>query len=78
MFVPGERLVKGTILGAKMVEFFTTYGSGTEGIAPVNYGLFHAGSQDNSDNDYFLMCLATDYPALANTVITFINSTVGV
>ena len=78
MFVPGERLVKGTILGAKMVEFFTSYGSGTEGIAPVNYGLFHAGSQDNSDNDYFLMCLATDYPALANTVITFINSTVGV
>lgn len=78
MFVPGERLVKGTILGAKMVEFFTSYGSGTEGIAPVNYGLFHAGSQDNSDNDYFHMCLATDYPALDNTVITFINSTVGV
>jgi len=78
MFVPGERLVKGTVLGAKMVEFFTSYGSGTECIAPVNYGLFHAGSQDNSDNDYFLMCLATDYPALANTVITFINSTVGV
>lgn len=77
MFVPGERLVKGTMLGAKMIEFFTTYGSGTEGIAPVNYGLFHAGSQDNSDNDYFHMCLATDYPALANTVITFINSTVG-
>lgn len=78
MFVPGERLVLGTTLGAKMVEFFTTYGSGTEAIAPVNYGLFHAGSQDNSDNDYFHMCLATTYPALANTVITFINSTVGV
>lgn len=77
MFVPGERLVKGTMLGAKMIEFFTTYGSGTEAIAPVNYGLFHAGSQDNSDNDYFHMCLATVYPALANTVITFINSTVG-
>ena len=77
MFVPGERLILGTMLGAKMIEFFTTYGSGTEGIAPVNYGLFHAGSQDNSDNDYFLMCLATDYPALDNTVITFINSTVG-
>ena len=77
MFVPGERLILGTTLGAKMVEFFTTYGSGTEAIAPVNYGLFHTGSQDNSDNDYFLMCLATDYPALANTVITFINSTVG-
>ena len=73
MFVPGERLVLGTMLGAKMVEFFTTYGSGTEAIAPVNYGLFHAGSQDNSGNDYFLMALATDYPALANTVITQIN-----
>lgn len=78
MFVPGERLVKGTILGAKMVEFFTSYGSGQEAINPINYGLFHAGSQDNSGNDYFLMALATDYPALANTVITFINSTVGV
>ena len=73
MFVPGERLIPGTMLGAKMIEFFTTYGSGTEGIAPVNYGLFHAGSQDNSGNDYFLMALATDYPALANTVITMIN-----
>ena len=77
MFVPGERLILGTTLGAKMVELFTAYGGGTEAIAPVNYGLFHAGSQDNSDNDYFLMCLATTYPALANTVITFINSTVG-
>ena len=73
MFLPGERLVLGTTLGAKMVEFFTSYGSGTEAIAPVNYGLFHAGSQDNSGNDYFLMALATDYPALANTVITQIN-----
>ena len=78
MFVPGERLILGTALGAKMVEFFTTYGTSTEAVAPVNYGLFHAGSQDNSDNDYFLMCLATDYPALDNTMITFINSTVGV
>ena len=77
MFVPGERLILGTMLGAKMIEFFTSYGSGTEAINPIDYGLFHAGSQDNSDNDYFLMCLATDYPALANTVITFINSTVG-
>ena len=74
MFLPGERLVKGTILGSKMIELFTTYGSGTEAINPLNYGLFHAGSQDNSGNDYFLMCLATDYPALANTVITFINT----
>ena len=74
MFLPGERLIKGTTMGAKMVELFTTYGSGTEAINPLNYGLFHAGSQDNSGNDYFHMCLATDYPALANTVITFINT----
>ena len=74
MFLPGERLLKGTILGSKMVELFTAYGSGTEAINPLNYGLFHAGSQDNSGNDYFHMCLATDYPALANTVITFINT----
>ena len=78
MFMPGERLILGTALGAKMVEFFTTYGTSTEAVAPVDYGLFHAGSQDNSDNDYFLMCLATNYPALDNTMITFINSTVGV
>lgn len=73
MFLPGERLVLGTTLGAKMVEFFTSYGSGTEVIHPSSYGLFHAGSQDKSGNDYFLMALATDYPALANTVITQIN-----
>ena len=73
LFLPGERLVKGTILGSKMVEFHVAYGSDAIGISPLNYGLFHAGSQDNSGNDYFLMALATDYPALANTVITQIN-----
>ena len=73
MFLPGERLVKGKILGAKMVELFTTYGTDTQVIHPLNYGLFHAGQLDASDNDYFQMCLATDFPALANTVITWIN-----
>ena len=73
LFLPGERLVLGTFLGSKMVEFFTPYGTDTAAIAPVNYGLFHAGSLDSSDNDYFNMALATTYPALANTVITFIN-----
>ena len=73
LFLPGECLVLGTTLGSKMVELFTAYGSGTEAIHPLNYGLFHAGSLDNSDNDYFLMSLATDYPALGNTVITQIN-----
>ena len=73
LFLPGEILVKGTSLGAKMVEIFTTYGTDTQVINPLNYGLFHTGYQDASDNDYFHMALATDYPALANTVITQIN-----
>lgn len=73
LFLPGEILVKGTSLGAKMVEIFTTYGTDTSVINPLNYGLFHTGYQDASDNDYFHMALATDYPALANTVITQIN-----
>ena len=73
LFLPGEIVVKGTSLGAKMVEFFTTYGTDTAVINPLNYGLFHTGFQDASDNDYFHMALATDYPALANTVITMIN-----
>ena len=73
LFLPGEIIFKGTMLGAKMVEFFTTYGTDTQVINPLNYGLFHTGYQDASDNDYFLMALATDYPALANTVITQIN-----
>lgn len=73
LFLPGEILVKGTSLGAKMIEIFTTYGTDTQIINPLNYGLFHTGYQDASDNDYFHMALATDYPALANTVITQIN-----
>ena len=73
LFLPGEIIFKGTMLGAKMVEFFTTYGTDTQVINPLNYGLFHTGYQDASDNDYFHMALATDYPALANTVITQIN-----
>ena len=73
LFLPGEILVKGTSLGAKMIEIFTTYGTDTQVINPLNYALFHTGYQDASDNDYFHMALATDYPALANTVITQIN-----
>ena len=73
MFLPGERLIKGNMMGAKMVEMFTSYGSSTQVINPINYGLFHAGSLDASDNDYCQMCLASDYPAHDVTVITFIN-----
>ena len=76
MFLPGERLVKGTVLGAKMVEMFTSYGSDTQVINPLNYGLFHAGSLDSldaSDNDYFYMCLANVFTALDVNVITWIK-----
>lgn len=74
MFLPGERLVKGTSLGAKMVEMFTSYGADTQVINPLNYGLFHAGSLDASDNDYFYMALANDFAAVDVKVITFINT----
>ena len=73
MFLPGERLVKGKNLDAKMVEMFTSYGSDTQVINPLNYGLFHAGQLDASDNDYFQMCLACDFPAVDVTVITWIK-----
>lgn len=71
LFMPGDALVKGTLLGSKMVELFTDYSS-AQAIHPLNYGLFHAGSVGSQENDYFLMALATDYPALANTVISTI------
>lgn len=76
LFLPGEVLINGTYLGAKMVELFTDYGSATA-INPLNYGLFHAGYQSVHDNDYFLMALATRYPSLANYVITYINTNGG-
>ena len=74
MFLPGERLIKGTTLGAKMIEVFTSYGSDTQVINPLYYGLFHAGSLDASDNDYCQMCLASSYQSLDVSVITFINT----
>lgn len=73
LFLPGNVIVKGTVLGAKMIEFFTAYSNDTSVIAPAHYGLFHTGYQDASDNDYFHMALATTYPAQGNTVITQIN-----
>ena len=75
MFLPGERLIKGTVLGAKVIEMFTSYGSDTQVINHINYGLFHTGSLDAyaSENDYFHMCLANDFPALDTSVITWIK-----
>ena len=75
MFLPGARLIKGTVLGAKVIEMFTSYGSDTQVINHINYGLFHAGSLDAyaAENDYFHMCLANDFPALDTSVITWIK-----
>lgn len=83
MFVPGERLVLGTALGSKMVNLEVNDDTlSVNAIPKSNFGIFHAGSQDSSDNDYFLMCLATDYHddnhSITNAVITQINSIVGV
>ena len=75
MFLPGARLIKGTVLGAKVIEMFTSYGSDTQVINHINYGLFHAGSLDAyaAENDYCHMCLANDFPALDTSVITWIK-----
>ena len=83
LFLPGERLVLGTTLGSKMVNLEVNDDTRSVNAIPKsNFGMFHAGSQDSSDNDYFLMCLATDYHddnhSITNAVITQINSTVGV
>lgn len=78
LFMPGNVLVLGTTLDAKMVEILTTYGSHTEVVNPTNYGLLHAGSQSGQDNDYFLMCLATDVDistiGASVKVVTMINN----
>ena len=78
MFLPGERLITGTVLGAKMVNLEVNDDTlSVNAIPKRNFGIFHAGSQDSSDNDYFLMCLATDYkdynPSITNAIITMIN-----
>lgn len=78
MFIPGDILVLGTTLDSKMVEIITTYSSHTEVVNPSNYGLLHAGSQSGQDNDYFLMCLATDVDistiGSSIKVVTMINN----
>ena len=78
MFLPGERLIVGTVLGAKMLNLEVNDDTlSVKAIPKSNFGIFHAGSQDSSDNDYFLMCMATDYhdenPSITNAIITMIN-----
>ena len=78
MFLPGARLITGTVLGSKMFNLEVNDDTlSVNAIPKSNFGIFHAGSQDSSDNDYFLMCMATDYkdynPSITNAIITMIN-----
>lgn len=78
LFLPGERFIIGTVLGSKMVNLEVNDDTlSVNAIPKSNFGMFHAGSQESSDNDYFNMCLATDYhddnPSITNAVITMIN-----
>ena len=74
LFLPGERLIAGTVLGAKMVNLqVDDISHAVKAIPRSNFGLFHSGSFSLQNNDYFQMCLATDYPESGDTVITWIK-----
>ena len=74
LFLPGERLIVGTVLGAKMVNLqVDDISHSVKAIPRSNFGLFHSGSFSLQNNDYFQMCLATDYTANGDTVITWIK-----
>ena len=75
LFLPGERLIVGTLLGAKMVNLqVDDVSHSVKAIPRSNIGLFHSGSLSLQNNDYFQMCLASDLTPKDNTVvITMIN-----
>ena len=75
LFLPGERFIVGTLLGAKMVNLQVNDTSHSVSAIPrSNFGLFHSGSFSEQNNDYFQMCLASDITPSNNTaVITMIN-----
>ena len=74
LFLPGDRLIVGTVLGAKMVNLqVDDISHSVKAIPRSNFGLFHSGSFSLQNNDYFQMCLATDYPESGDTVITWIK-----
>lgn len=76
LFLPGDRFIVGTVLGAKLVNLQVDDVSHSVNAIPrSNYGLFHSGSLSLQNNDYFQMCLASDVTPKNNTsVITMINS----
>lgn len=75
MFLPGDRFIVGTVLGAKLVNLqVDDVSHSVKAIPRSNYGLFHSGSLSLQNNDYFQMCLASDVTPSDNTsVITMIN-----
>lgn len=74
LFLPGDIFIVGTVLGAKMVNLqVDDISHDVKAIPRSNFGLFHSGSFSLQNNDYFQMCLATDYPASGDTVITWIK-----
>ena len=74
LFLPGDIFIVGTVLGAKMVNLqVDDISHDVKAIPRSNFGLFHSGSFSLQNNDYFQMCLATDYPANGDTVITWIK-----
>ena len=74
LFLPGDIFIIGTVLGAKMVNLqVDDISHSVKAIPRSNFGLFHSGSFSLQNNDYFQMCLATDYPANGDTVITWIK-----
>ena len=75
LFLPGDRFIVGTVLGAKLVNLqVDDVSHSVKAIPRSNYGLFHSGSLSLQNNDYFQMCLASDVTPKDNSVvITMIN-----
>lgn len=75
LFLPGDRFIVGTVLGAKLVNLqVDDVSHSVKAIPRSNFGLFHSGSLSLQNNDYFQMCLASDITSSDNTVvITMIN-----
>ena len=70
LFLPGERFIIGTVLGAKMFNLqVDDISHSVKAIPRSNFGLFHSGSLSLQNNDYFQMCLASDLTPSDNTVV---------
>ena len=75
LFLPGDRFIVGTVLGAKLVNLqVDDISHSVKAIPRSNIGLFHSGSLSLQNNDYFQMCLGSDMTSSDNSVvITMIN-----